>query len=294
MRLVLPEPGPESDLRWDPGRWLVLPGLCCQAEGGELDETQEISAAWLLLYTAAHIVDTVEDGDPDPQVRSLGGDGPAINVANGLFLSAAIILNSLHKKDASQELAADITADYLDTIMVMTSGQHRDLTIPQLTLEQWWQIAEAKSGAFFALACRSGAHLAKGDRSKVKAYSDFGYHLGLMLQILDDFEDFQTFLKSRENVFPGILRRSLAVAYADNVLADSERNKLTQLILTTSPQPEAGDELIDLLDGCGAGLYMVAALEKHYDLGIASLVEAVPASPAGEMLEAKIHSLKLN
>jgi geranylgeranyl pyrophosphate synthase len=272
----------------------MLPGLCCQAAGGKLASTLEISAAWLLLYTAAHVFDTIEDGDLDPQVNKLGGGGPAINVANGLLLSAAIILNSLQKKNVSQELAGDMEADYLETILVMTSGQHLDLTNPQINLDQWWQIAGAKSGAFFSLACRSGAHLAKCDKVKVKAYSDFGFHLGLMLQILDDLEDFQTFLESRGNSNPGILQKTLAVAYADSVLAETEKNKLSQLILATSPQPEVEDEIIDLLDGCGAGLYMVAALERHYGLGNASLAEANPDPPAGERLDALIHSLKLN
>jgi hypothetical protein len=54
------------------------------------------------------------------------------------------------------------------------------------------------------------------------------------------------------------------------------------------------DKLIDILDDCGAGLYMVAELEKHFDLGMASLVEAQPALPAGEKLEATIRALKLN
>ncbi|MCJ7535925.1 MAG: polyprenyl synthetase family protein [Anaerolineales bacterium] len=294
MRLVLPEPGLETDQRRDSSSLLTLPGLCCQAAGKGLEETNEISAAWLLLYTAAHTFDTVEDGDLDPQIRRLGGAGPAINVATGLLLSAAIILNSLRKEDASQGPAGNMAADYLDTILVMTSGQHCDLTLPQINLKQWWQIAEAKSGAFFSLACRSGAQLAKCDKAKVNSYSDFGFHLGLMLQILDDLEDFQIYLASRESLVPGILRKSLAVAYADSVLAETEKNNLSQLILDTSPQPEVGDEIIDILDGCGAGLYMLAELEKHFDLGMASLVEAQPAPPAGEKLEAIIRALKLD
>jgi geranylgeranyl pyrophosphate synthase len=161
MRFMLPVPGSESGQRWDPRIWFALPGLCCLAAGGDLDETQEISAAWLLLYTAAHVFDTVEDGDIDPQVTKLGGSGPAINIATGLLLSAAIILNSLNREIDSLDLEVDLTDDYLNTILEMTGGQHYDLTLPHNSLEQWWQIAGAKSGAFFSLACRSGAQLAK-------------------------------------------------------------------------------------------------------------------------------------
>ena len=98
MRLVLPEPDSKTDLHRDPGRWVILPGLCCQAAGGKIESTLEISAAWLLLYTAAHTVDTIEDGDQDPRIDLLGGTGAAINIANGLFLSATRLLNSLQKR----------------------------------------------------------------------------------------------------------------------------------------------------------------------------------------------------
>jgi geranylgeranyl pyrophosphate synthase len=292
MRLVLPEPGNEPDLRRDPGRWLVLPGLCCQATGGEIEATLEISAAWLLLYTAAHIVDTIEDGDQDPQVNLLGGTGAAINTANGLFLSAVLLLNSMQKKDIPKDLAAEITADYLETILIMTSGQHRDLIIPQMDLNQWWQVAEAKSGAFFSLACRAGAQLGAGDPLKVKAYSDYGFHLGLMLQIVDDLEDFQILLNSGEIASPRSMERSLAATYAHDVLPDETKDEFIQLTRSDSAQKEMGDKLIGMLDDCGAGLYMLAELEKHFDLGLASLVEAQPAPPTGEKLEAIIRALK--
>ena len=292
MRLVLPEPGNEPDLRLDPGRWLVLPGLCCLAAGGELEATLEISAAWTLLSTAAHIVDTIEDGDQDPQINLLGGTGAAINTANGLFLSAVLLLNSMQKKDIPKGLAAEITADYLETILIMTSGQHRDLIIPQMDLNQWWQVAEAKSGAFFSLACRAGAQLGAGDSLKFKAYSEYGFHLGLMLQIVDDLEDFQFLLKSSEIAPPKTLEGSLAVAYAYDVLPDLTKDEFIQLARSDSPQKGMGDKLIGMLDDCGAGLYMLAELEKHFDLGMASLVEAQPAPPTGEKLEAIIRALK--
>jgi geranylgeranyl pyrophosphate synthase len=291
---VFPEPGHKTDSRRDPGRWAILPGLCCQAAGGKLESTLEISAAWLLLYTAAHVVDTIEDGDLDPQINKLGGAGAAINTANGLFLSAVLHLQSMHERDIPQDLASKIATDYLETILVMTSGQHLDLTIPHIDLSQWWQIAEAKSGAFFSLACRSGARMGAFDLLKVKAYSDYGFHLGLMLQIFDDLEDFRFLFKSKEMSLPKNMQRSLAVAYAYDVLPDTIKVELNQLTRPDAHNEGSADKLVEILDDCGAGLYLVAELKKHFDLGIASLVEAQPAPPFGEKLEDIINSLKLD
>jgi geranylgeranyl pyrophosphate synthase len=132
------------------------------------------------------------------------------------------------------------------------------------------------------------------DLLKVKAYSDYGFHLGLMLQIFDDLEDFRFLVKSKEMSLPKNMQRSLAVAYAYDVLPDTIKVELNQLTRADERKKGSADKLIDILDDCGAGLYLVAELEKHFDLGIASLIEAQPEPPSGDKLEDIIRSLKLN
>ncbi len=291
MRLVLPEgnggiaPGKESD------RWALLPGLCCQASGGEPDLTEEVSAAWFLLYIAAHLVDSVEDRDQVDEVKALGGPGPAINVANGLFLSASLILNKLHDKDQTKIKAQQLSSDFYNTILVMTSGQHRDINDHQLTLKQWWQVAEAKSGSFFSLACRCGAQLVIDDPVKITGYSDYGFHLGMMIQIRDDIEDLKIFLETELSIN---LRRSLAVAYALEVLPETDKSQLKELIDITPHEPEMINIIIEMLNLSGAGLYMLAEMGRHYELGMSSLKNADPYSPAGKKLAALIRELKLD
>jgi len=294
MRLVLPGHGDVKESRHDPTRWVILPALCCQAAGGKIESSLEISAAWFLLYTAAHVVDTIEDGDLDPKISELGGPGVAINIANGLFLSAIMQLQSMNEDIIPKELAAEITTDYLETILIMTSGQHLDLTHSRIKLNQWWQIAESKSGAFFSLACRAGAYSGASDHLKVNGYSKYGFHLGLMLQIIDDLEDFQYLSKPIENSIPNTIKNSLAVAYAYDVLPATIRDELTQLLVYESFRQLQRDTLIDILEDCGAGLYILAELEKHYELSLSSLLEVRPLSPAKGELEALIHSLKVN
>ena len=291
MRLVLPKgnggtaPSKESD------RWALLPGLCCQASGGGPDLTAEVSAAWLLLYIAAHLVDSVEDRDQVDEIKALGGPGSAINVANGLFLSASLILNKLHDKDQTKINAQQLSSDFYNTVLVMTSGQHRDINDHRLTLKQWWQVAEAKSGSFFSLACRCGAQLAHDDPVKISGYSDYGFHLGMMLQIRDDIEDLKVFLESE---VPVNLQRSLAVAYALEVIPDADKSQLKELTETTHHEPEMVNRIIEMLNLSGAGLYMLAEMERHYELGMTSLKKADPCPPAGEKLAALIRELKLD
>jgi geranylgeranyl pyrophosphate synthase len=175
----------------------------------------------------------------------------------------------------------------------MTSGQQLDLTTDLMSLEQWRLVAEAKSGAFFSLACRSGAQLALDDPSKIKGYSDFGFHLGLMLQVHDDFEDLQTLVAVEEINFPINLQRSLAVAYAMDVLPESDITRLERRIQSFYYEPETVEDVIEILDNCGAGLYMIAELERHNNMAITSLAAVNPSSPAGEKLLELLSKLSL-
>jgi geranylgeranyl pyrophosphate synthase len=290
MRLLLPDDDSEPG-RSD--RWALLPGLCCQATGEEAKNTLEVSAAWVLLYLAGHLVDSVEDNDKVEEIEALGGPGSAINVANGYFLSAALMLNELSEKTFSKNQARQIRADFYKTVLVMTSGQHQDINYPQLSLKQWWQVAEAKTGSFFSLACRSGARLGTEDEEKIASLSEFGLHLGLMLQVHDDIDDLQLLMANGITEMPNGFQRSLAITYAGEVLPDSGASRLAELISGHADDPEEINKVIDLLDQSGAGLYLLAEMERHYTSGVNSLQKAGPLPPAGDELLAMIGGLKI-
>lgn len=291
MRLALPAVNGENELGSESDKWALLPGLCCQASGGDQDLAEEVSAAWFLLYIAAHLVDKVEDRDMADEIQELGGPSSAINVANGLFLSSSLILNKLHEQDRTKDKALLICTDFLSTILEMTSGQHRDIHDQQLTLNEWWKVAGAKSGSFFSLACRCGSQLAIDDPIRIKNYSDYGYNLGMMIQIRDDIEDLKVFLESDS---PVNLRKSLALAYALEVLPDKDKSRLRDFSKFSNHQPEIVDRAIEILNQSGAGLYMLAEMDRHYESGMTSLKNAEPYSAAGEKLASMISDLKLS
>lgn len=145
-----------------------------------------MAAAWVLLYTAAHLFDSVQDGDPaDPWWQALG-PGPAINVATGLLTSSWLVLGEL---GIQRQVVQQLVQDFQQTVLRMASGQHLDLTDPRPSLRGAWAIAEAKSGTFFGLACRSGSRLAGAPQPMTDLYGEYGFNLGLIVQIGDDLED---------------------------------------------------------------------------------------------------------
>ena len=291
MRRALPDQYKRTDPERDPARFALLPGLCCQAAGGDPGWAADLAAAWLLYYSAAHVFDSVEDQDQPEAWWAASRPGVAINVATGLLFSASLGLQRLFEHQQTHQVAHLVIQDFNQSLLVMSSGQHADLVNPLPGLEQWLEIAGAKSGEFFALACRSGARLATDDLARLKGFSDFGRHLGILLQILDDLEDLKPGSGAEMPDLSPRIGRSLAVAYALDVLPSPAQQTLRECLQTLRDDQQAAGELIQLLDRSGAALYLTTEIERQLRLGFKALEEAVPVTPAGDILASLLREL---
>ena len=280
MRLALTSGESEREI----SKWAELPGLCCQAAGGNPRSTDLIAAAWLLFYTAASIMDHVEDAEePDSWWAELGA-GPAVNVATGLYFSACLALSQLEEHWSDQKAASEIRNKVLERFLLMCSGQHLDLTRAKPTLEQYWEIAQAKSGAFFTLACWAGARLATQQAEALDGFSQFGEHIGLLVQILDDLEEFRDLDKRLRPVDLCSLSHALPIIYIREVCSSTVKDQLDDLLVQSGSVPGAIEKIYQLVESSGGVLYLLAELEKHRTLGLKGLERACAIQPAKQRL----------
>ena len=284
MQQVLPVSQLTQDPTRDPARWAMLPGLSCQAAGGEPRQADDLVLAWFLFYIAAHQFDQVEDQDPPEDGSPVWSPGVSVNLATGMLLAASFILNRLNQETKTQVKAEKIIDDFYRSLLIMCNGQHLDLMTPQPTLEQWMQIAGAKSGTFFRLACQAGAAVATDQSETLEALGDYGFRLGMLLQILDDLGDFRQVTNSGESVLSMDAGRSLAMAYAREVLPPEQRLVLSETLTNACVSAQATQQVVDLLSQCGAGLYLEIEIERQRGLGIQALHSINPQPPAGEIL----------
>jgi geranylgeranyl pyrophosphate synthase len=284
MQLVFPVTKLSQDPARDPARWALLPGLCCQAAGGDPGWADHLAVAWFLFYTAAHLFDKVEDQDPAEEGFPEMAPGVTINLATGMLVAASLSLNQMQLGESPQRHSAQISDDYYRTILTMCNGQHLDLIQGQPSLEQWMQISAAKSGAFFRLACKSGASLATQDSVRLAGFGEYGFRLGLLLQILDDVGDFHQAASGEQPLLSRDAERSLAVAYARQVLPTDQQVILSENLVSVSQNAASAQQVIDLLKQCGADLYLFTEMERQRVLGLQSLETAHPGPPAGEIL----------
>jgi geranylgeranyl pyrophosphate synthase len=282
----------------DTTKWAELPGLCCQAAGGDPDQATLIAAAWLLFYSAAAIMDHVEDNDePDPWWMELG-TGPVVNVATGLYFSACLALSQLDELVDDHKTASEIRRTVLDRFLVMCSGQHFDLTRAEPSLQQYWELTQAKSGAFFTLACWAGARLATSQAEVLDGFSQFGEHIGQLIQILDDLEEFRDLEKRLRGNDLSSMSHALPIIYVREVCPATVKEQFDDLLVMAGSVPGAVDKIYQIVESSGGVLYLLAELEKHRSLALEGLERAGAIQPAKQRLislvEHFVHQNNLN
>jgi geranylgeranyl pyrophosphate synthase len=273
-------------------RWALLPGLSCQAAGGVFIDADPVTFAWLTFYIAAQLMDSVEDADePHPWWEKIGASG-ALNTATGLFFCANLLLNRLHEKNIHPEKVSQITNLFNQQLFVMCSGQHFDLTIQQKSLSDYWKIASQKSGGFFALACVTGASLGTLPTEKLDFYNSFGLHLGILIQIMDDLEDWHAVIHHHESQpIVDRISNTLPIIYANEVLPEKELETLNGLISGSREDERRLSDLIELVDDTGASVYILAEMQKQFELAEQALNSTVGEEEATGLLHYLLDSL---
>ena len=265
-----------------------LPVLCCQEANGDVCQAVPVVAAWWLLHLAAHVLDGIEDGEPDDALWASLNKSQALNAATGLIFAAQRALTDLPRLGVSVSLALTLVDDFGYTVLRMCAGQHADLAVQNtadLSLEQYWAIMAAKSGDFFSLACRAGALLGTEDTRRVAHYTEFGYNLGVLLQISDDLTDL--WKSGRQNDLTAG-QQTLPILYALNVASREQRVDLRQLLSRAPDDAEAEAKAQEMIINLGAPAYLLVEARVRHRRAKDALRAAGQFSPAYDQLLALV------
>jgi geranylgeranyl diphosphate synthase type I len=141
-----------------------------------------------LVHNYSLIHDDIIDGDVErhhrPTVWSVWGVGPAIIAGDALENLAHQVL-----LEASPATGPAAAAALSAATAEMISGQADDIAFEQrrnVSVEECMAMSEAKTGALLGCASSIGAILAAAPDATVGALRDFGRHLGLAFQAVDD------------------------------------------------------------------------------------------------------------
>lgn len=178
----------------------LRPVLCiaaAEACGGESADALAPACAVELMHTYSLVHDDLPAMDNDdlrrgrPTCHKVYGEGMAVLCGDALLTEAFLILSQT--PSTPRYGARDYIAELAETggSRKLIGGQVMDLEGEgkKLTKRDLVRIHEAKTAALLTASLRLGAMSANATAGKLAALTDFGYHLGLAFQVIDDILD---------------------------------------------------------------------------------------------------------
>jgi geranylgeranyl pyrophosphate synthase len=112
----------------------------------------------------------------------------------------------------------------------------------------------------------------------------------MLVQLLDDLQDFRELHNEGERTIePKALTRSFASAYALDVLKGDEKYRLEALLGKLFSQSDTAaqiaGEALEIIEHCGAALYLTIEVERHRGLALAALDQAKPTAEREQLVD---------
>jgi geranylgeranyl diphosphate synthase type II len=179
----------------------IRPILCRQSAAAISDDIPsalDAGCALEMIHTYSLIHDDLPALDNDdfrrgkPTCHKVFGEAMAILAGDGLFTLAMQTLVRLEGLDAAARVRlVDELAFASGTVDGMIGGQVTDIEGERQTptAELLDSIHRAKTGALLRASVRMGGVCAGGDPAQIEALSQYGEHVGLAFQIVDDILD---------------------------------------------------------------------------------------------------------
>lgn len=203
-----------------------------------LDDIAKAAAILELLQISSLIHDDVLDHSSDRRnkatLNSLKGNRFAILI--GDYLIAQSLKNCYQLVHHAERLFdADIMLAFLDGISKLVLGEvqqnnfNNKLNKKGTEVESYFEIVENKTASLFSLSCFVGSKIGSNNIDHADLFEQFGRHVGIAYQIIDDLRDFAfTPNVAGENNFQDIKFgiKTLPIIFADKFSHNGEHEKL--------------------------------------------------------------------
>ena len=262
----------------------LRPSLClwaCEALGGERRKCLAAAAALELTHNFSLVHDDIQDGDRErrhrPTVWAVWGAGQAINAGDSLATLARLVL--LRLAEAGLEPAAVVRACRIldEACLAMIEGQCLDLEFEeraQVSLDEYLEMIEKKSGALFGAALHLGALTAGADEALGARFGRAGRLLGTAFQVRDDLLG----VWGRRDVTgkpeaADIRRRkkTLPLLYAQTTAPSEDREALAGVYRRETLGDDDVHQVMGILERAGAYDYCQDMARQRLDEALAEL-----------------------
>jgi len=261
---------------------LVL--LSSRAAGYSKDEHLKLAVVIEFLHTATLLHDDVVDTSDMRRGRSTAnanwGNAPSVLVGDFLYARAFEMMVEL-KSLPIMEILSHATA-------VIAQGevmQLMNVKNPDITEDQYLTVIHNKTAMLFEAASHSGALLANADDTQEQALKNYGKHLGLAFQLVDDVLDYRGDAETMgKNVGDDLAEGKTTLPLIHAMAHSSEENR--QLIRQAIRKGGLDDlpKVLELVEASGALEYTMERA-KAEAAKASDTLSALAASPHKDALE---------
>lgn len=227
--------------------------LATELVGGDLEAALPAAAAVELVHNFSLLHDDVEDRSERrhgrPALWTLGGVAQAINTGDGMYTLARLAMHRLLEAGIEERRAIESMRELDEACLRLVEGQYLDISFEErndVSRAEYLAMTAGKTAAMFSAPFAMGALLGGASGDVVTAFREFGYHVGLAFQAMDDIlgiwgepevtgKPVGDDLASRKMTYPVIAAMSSAVtgaalvgAYADPATGVEELRGLVQ------------------------------------------------------------------
>lgn len=234
---------------------VALPLVVAMAAGGDAAAAVPIASASVAINLSLRLLDDIEDGDRPDAWWSRLGPARAHHVAWALReLSSHLVLGAEYAPELKLELLRDIS----QALMKAGRGQDHDLTQADGDLALAFQALSDRSGELLGTLCKTAARAAGASAAHAGVFERFGHHLGVGMQLVDDWESSLLETGARD-LQAG--KRSFPVRAALELGDAARRAELLALVSTREPWNV--EAVSAVLDATGARAFTLWAAHQE-------------------------------
>lgn len=242
--------------------------LCAMAVGGDWRSALPAAAAIELIHNFSLIHDDIQDASPmrhgQETLWKKWGVSKAINAGDALFALAFLELEKIYEHNSSK-FVDNASAIFAKACIELTSGQSMDLifeTKKMVSIDDYLQMAEGKTGALFSISARLGGLVCGASKDIQTKLAQFGRSLGLAFQMRDDWlgiwgEELKTGKSSSSDVETG--KKTLPIIHAISV------NPFLGEKLVKGVRSNEVGLLVSEISNTGAGQFTLTQAKKYQD-----------------------------
>jgi geranylgeranyl diphosphate synthase type I len=250
------------------------------------DETVAVPGAVAveLVHNFSLMHDDVIDVDRErrhrPTVWAAFGVGHAITAGDALATLAIQVL-----LDEGTPEAVRATSVLAEATSRLIAGETVDIafeTRDDVTWDECVEMSNAKTGALLGCAASVGAVLAGADAERVARLNDYGLHLGLAFQAVDDILGIwgETAITGKP-VWSDLRQQKKTLPItAALARADGHRQDLRRLLDASRDDEDAAARAAELIEKCGGREATERAAARHFDAALVALDAAGPPPAA--------------